>query len=405
MQLAGQVRDVGLPEVFRLLTMGAKTGVLKVRRGRTWGVVHFQDGRLYYAASSVNGSPLGERLVRAGELSRSDLRSLLAEQRATGNPSLLGELIVQRGLVPEEVLQSFLQEQIEDSVFNLFSLAEADFEFVTEKAPSDRLVVALDAEAVVMECCRRLDEWRIMMQRLGSLEKVPHPARDPVGPEIRFAAEEWGVLCFVDGRRDLNTIVAESGLNRFKAARIVYGLVSRGLLVLRDPTLELLGQRLALAVRSPIDIYNLTFLATICSSEVSSHLRVEQTEDEEVEVHISAGVREDDRGGILIYSSEARTPASVVKRMALETSGFIALVNINSPDSVRASGRDLALLREIGDKPYVVATYASMVDEKLSVDDVRQILELPSSVSLMSCSLRDEEQTAAVVERLVELIP
>jgi hypothetical protein len=69
-QLTGRVRDVGLAEVFRLLTMGAKSGVLKLRNGRAQGEVHFAAGRLCYAASSPNGVPLGDRLVRAGGLPR-----------------------------------------------------------------------------------------------------------------------------------------------------------------------------------------------------------------------------------------------------------------------------------------------------------------------------------------------
>jgi hypothetical protein len=405
-QLAGQVRDVGLVEIFRLLAMGSKTGVLKVTSGRSWGSVHFDRGRLYFAISSASVAPLGERLVRSGHLSRNDLTEVLAEHEAAAEPLALAGLLLERELVPEEDLRRYLREQIEDAVFNVFSWPEAEFEFESEQVrDAAGIFVGMDAEAVVMEGCRRLDEWRIVMERLGSLEKVPHLSPDPGVTELKLRREEWELIALVDGRRDVHTIVADSGMDRFRAGRLLHGLVARGLAVMRDPTLELLGQRPALAVLSPIDIYNLTFLTTACTSDISHHIRMEETQDAEFEVHLTAGVREDDQGGVLLYFSESRTPASVIKRMALETSGFIALVNVNSRDAVQSSRRDIGLLKEIGDKPYVAAAYASLVDEKVTDDEIRGILELPPAVPLLGCSLRDPEEVKAVVARTMELVP
>jgi hypothetical protein len=91
--------------------------------------------------------------------------------------------------------------------------------------------------------------------------------------------------------------------------------------------------------------------------------------------------------------------------MALETSGFVVLVNINSRDAVLASRRDIALLEEMGDRPYVLATYASLVDEKVTEEQVRDLLQVGDRVPVVNCSLRDPEETAAVVEALMALVP
>ena len=195
-------------------------------------------------------------------------------------------------------------------------------------------------------------------------------------------------------------------LDRFRTVKTIYDLVRAGLMVTRDPTLELLGQKLAIAVHGPIDVYNLTFLSVAATSDVTSHLRIELLEDEEVEVRITAGVREvEDEDGLLIYAVEARTPPSVIRRMALETSGFVVLVNINSRDSVVVSRTDIALMEKIHDRPYVVAIYASLADEKVSEQQVRDLLELRDRVPVLPCSLRNPEQTAAVMHALRELIP
>ncbi len=406
MQLQGHVRDVSLPDIFRLLKMGAKTGALKVASGKEGGQVYFKGGEVYYATSTASGAPLGERLVRAGKLRSSELQAVLAEQRSTEKPRLLGSLLKELGLVSEEALEQYVREQIEDSVFNLFKWPEAEFQFVMgEEPPVADVVVSMDAEGVIMEGCRRVDEWELVMRTLGSLEKVPSLSAPVTVREVRLTPGEWAIACFADGRRDINTIIVDSGLDRFNTAKTIFGMVSTGLVALRDPTLELLGQKTAIALRGPIDIYNLTFLTTASTSDVSNHLRMEQIDGEEVEVFLAAAIREDDDDASLIYFAESRTPVSVIKRMALETSGFVVLVNINSQDSVVASRRDVALMGEIGDRPYVVASYASMVDEKVTEDQVRSLLDLSSSVPVVACNIRSAEDVAEVISALRALIP
>ena len=91
--------------------------------------------------------------------------------------------------------------------------------------------------------------------------------------------------------------------------------------------------------------------------------------------------------------------------MALETSGFVLLVNINSRDSVVVSRRDVAVMEEIADKPYVVALYASLIDEKVTEEMVRDLLQLDERVPVVPCNLRDPEETTAVLDALRALIP
>ncbi|MCJ7795507.1 MAG: DUF4388 domain-containing protein, partial [Thermoleophilia bacterium] len=175
MELEGQIEDVGLSDVFRLMKMSSRTGVLNVTWGRHTGGVYFREGRINYAHSTRSGAPLGERLVKAGELRQAALNAVLAEQRAAEEPRLLGSMLREQGLVSQEALEQYVRAQIEDAVFNLFGLTEGRFEFVLGGVPPvDDIVVSLDADAVVMESCRRVDEWAMAMAQVGSLEKVPY---------------------------------------------------------------------------------------------------------------------------------------------------------------------------------------------------------------------------------------
>jgi Domain of unknown function (DUF4388) len=405
MQLEGQAAEISLPEVFRLLRMSRKTGILKVVNGRHWGDVYFREGEIYDVDFPEAGPFLGEQLVRAGEIGRADLASVLAQQRGAQRPVLLRSLLLERELVAADTLVPFLRELIEDVAFTVFGWKAAEFHFIHGLEPIGAdLVLSLDAEGVLMEGCRRLDEWDMIMQGLGSLEKVPHLTPSTRGA-VTLKRHEWDVVCYLDGHRDINTIARESGLERFHTAKTIHDLMTAGLLVTRDPTLELLGQKTAIALRGPIDIYSLSFLTSVCTSDITSHLRVEMLNDEEVEIHISAGVREEGDEGALVYFSEAQTPLPILRRMALETSGYILLVNINSRDSVVVSRKDIVLMAEIGDRPYVVASYSSMIDEKVSEEWVRELLGLADKVPVVACNIRDPEETSLVFGAITDLLP
>jgi hypothetical protein len=406
-ELEGLVADVGLPDIFRLLRMSGSTGALRITCGRRSGEVDFNNGSIYYATSTGAEVSLGTRLVKAAMLRESDLRSLVMEDRATDAHQQLSAALLRKGLVTREVLGVYVRQQIEDCAFSFFSWPNAHFQFVPSDSPSpEELVVLLDAEGVIMEGGRRVDEWDLMMRTLGSAEKVPYLTVPLTMDNVRMTRQEWDVVCYIDGRRDLNTIAAESGFDRFWTVKTVFDLVQAGLVVMRDPTLELLGQKLAIAVRGPIDVYNRTFLSVAATSDLTNHMRVETLDDEDVEVRIVAGVREAaGEETLLVYAVESRTPESVVKRMALETSGFVVLVNINSSDSIVVSRADIALMEEIHERPYVVAAYASLVDEKIGMERVRELLELRERVPVVPCQLRDPEQGAAVIRALLELMP
>jgi len=81
------------------------------------------------------------------------------------------------------------------------------------------------------------------------------------------------------------------------------------------------------------------------------------------------------------------------------------LVNINSRDSVAASRRDVALMQSIKERPWVVAAYASMVDEAVYEEEIRQILSLPEGVPVVYCNIRDPEDSAGVLDAVLSRLP
>jgi hypothetical protein len=161
MALRGNLRDFSLPDVFQLVTLSGKTGVLHIKRTGAEGSVWFRDGEVFFAQSDWHREPLGTRLVTAGKITPSALSRALEVQRAEA-PSgrRLGQILVDEGYTSEKVLEAFVQEQIQDTIFDLFRWDEGDFDFETlESAPEEDIGLSVSIENIVMEGSRRLEEW------------------------------------------------------------------------------------------------------------------------------------------------------------------------------------------------------------------------------------------------------
>ena len=193
-----------------------------------------------------------------------------------------------------------MREQIQDAAFDFFSWLDGEFEFgADEKVTDEDILVEMNVETVIMEGCRRIDEWELIFEQLGSLERVPHLAysdRVEDRGEVTLTAEEWRVLVRIDGRADINVILRDCGLDRFHGAKVIYSLFSSGLITVSEPVIESIGSGLSVAVRGPIDIYNEVFLNTLTDSNVIKQLRVELIDDKEVEIPVVAGQLRGPRG-------------------------------------------------------------------------------------------------------------
>ena len=81
-----------------------------------------------------------------------------------------------------------------------------------------------------MESCRRIDEWELIFEQLGSLERIPHLAHgadveDQGG--VALTVDEWRGIVHIDGRADINTIIRDCGFDRFHGAKVLYDLYSQ----------------------------------------------------------------------------------------------------------------------------------------------------------------------------------
>jgi hypothetical protein len=234
MALRGNLRDFSLPDVFQLVTLSGKSGVLRIKRADAEGSIWFRDGEVFFAQSDWHREPLGTRLVTAGKITPNALSKALDTQRAE-QPSgrRLGKILVDEGFTSEKVLEAFVQEQIQDTIFDLFRWDDGDFDFETlESPPEEDIGLSVSIENIVMEGSRRLEEWTRIKKKIPSMDIVFKMATAPGEGtfDISLKPAEWNLLLKVDGTRSVAELARELGRTDFEVARIIYGLFSAGLL-------------------------------------------------------------------------------------------------------------------------------------------------------------------------------
>lgn len=99
-------------------------------------------------------------------------------------------------------------------------------------------MVQIGTEALLMEGARRIDEWSRISDRVPSLLAIPRLTAlqdDRQAPMLDLLPSEWEVLTMIDGTLDLRAIASSLARTEFDTAKVVYGLVSTGVVELVVP--------------------------------------------------------------------------------------------------------------------------------------------------------------------------
>ncbi len=239
MAIEGPLRELGIHDVFQLLDLSRKTGTLAVTSELrdNEGTVHFQNGRVVAAAIKSNPHRIGDLLMRAGRVTAAQVAEASAAQVLRGDSRRLGEILLDMGAITQKELERQIRIQIEAVVFELLSWREGFFRF--EEGPMQgEPMVQIGTEALLMEGARRIDEWSRISDRVPSLLAIPRLTSlqdDSHAPMLDLLPSEWEVLTMIDGALDLRAIAARLARTEFDTAKVVYGLVSTGVVELKVP--------------------------------------------------------------------------------------------------------------------------------------------------------------------------
>ncbi|HSP16013.1 MAG TPA: DUF4388 domain-containing protein [Thermoanaerobaculia bacterium] len=262
MALEGTLKDFSLADIFQLIGLQRKTGVLTLRGKDDTVTVTFLDGKVV-GADSLNKrleNRLGTVLIKTGTLTQDQLNRALEIQRET--LQRLGFILTHYGIISAEKLKEALQLQILQIIYRLFRWKDGDYHFSQETTIEyDRdNVVPITAESILMEGARMMDEWPIIEKRIRSYDMVFRkkttdqeivvvgadeadeidfePQSDTSrkrkqpggGDKIRISPDEKATFDLVDGTMKVGDIVEISRLSEFDTNKALYELLTRDLI-------------------------------------------------------------------------------------------------------------------------------------------------------------------------------
>jgi hypothetical protein len=240
MAIEGPLKELSIHDVFQLLDLSKKTGILRVASDlrQNSGTMYFEDGVVVGAEIRSNPHPLGRLLTRAGRVSDQDLTRARALQTA-GDPRRLGEILVSQGLLQLRDLNRYVRLQIEEVVFELVGWSEGYFSFEEGKRgdwPTEA-DTRVPTGQLLMEAARRTDEWSRIEKKITHLGLVPRltPVVDTAAP-LDLLPPEWEILTIIDGERSVRELASAIGRPEFEVARTLFGLATVGIILLEDPT-------------------------------------------------------------------------------------------------------------------------------------------------------------------------
>jgi hypothetical protein len=162
--LAGDLAHIAFPELISLIANTRTSGALRVMSGSGTRSVIFADGEVRGAASASVGERLGEVAARMGLLKLEELEQVYGEVAQGRRP---GRIAVERGMLSERDLWNAMQEHA-ITIFQSILLESRGAFLLTRECVDDALTVpGLPAEALLMECVRRLDELRAVELEVG----------------------------------------------------------------------------------------------------------------------------------------------------------------------------------------------------------------------------------------------
>ncbi|MFL5537521.1 MAG: DUF4388 domain-containing protein [Longimicrobiaceae bacterium] len=231
MAIEGPLRELALSDVFQLLDLSRKTGVLTIThesRHRP-AVVRFDRGAVTGAELGEPQERIGHLLLRAGKVTERHVeRARRAQEAAPGRP--LGEILVEQGAVSADDVKRQLRFQIEEAIYALIQWKDGYFRFVESPAAQNGgVAVRVPTESLLMEAARRVDEWSTLENKIPHMGVIPALVQDSAeSPALDLHPSEWEVLAEIDGVRTLKEIATGLARSEFTVAKIVYGLVTTG---------------------------------------------------------------------------------------------------------------------------------------------------------------------------------
>lgn len=244
MGLEGTLRVFSLTDIFQMLGLQRKTGVLSVEGDDDTITISFLGGQVVAAESTARrlDNRLGNLLIRAGYVTQEQLDRILEVQRETRQR--MGFLLVREGLIDPQELREALRLQIARIVYTAFRWPDGRFRFSQEGMvdyDADHMA-PVSIDSILMEAAQMVDEWPLFEKKVGSLAAVYRRApgveslrlvsgeKNPPEGTLSVSRAEAETWRWIDGRHSVAEIMERAFLSDFEVLKGTADLLGRHLI-------------------------------------------------------------------------------------------------------------------------------------------------------------------------------
>jgi hypothetical protein len=167
MSLAGRIEDLALSDIFQILSIGKKTGILILKGSLGNAFIVFKNGLVVRAETDDIDRSLGEELLKAGIIKDTILNLAIEVQKKLPSKSI-PEILHELGSVTPATLEKITRKRIEKIISHLLVWEEGDFQFEPDETdPKGKVGIAdsgweiskgMSPEYLLMEGARVHDE-------------------------------------------------------------------------------------------------------------------------------------------------------------------------------------------------------------------------------------------------------
>lgn len=234
MALKGDLASVDLAQVFQMLALNQKVGMLCISSPKGWRALYFEPrGVCLYFDEHVLLDKVVLQATRSGHL-MPDAAQEARRHSATHHVGLADALLA-GGYLTEPELSSMLRSEMEEEIYDLFFWTEAHFEFYEGASAVEGRDGQVDTrfcfsiDTVIMEAARRIDEWSFIKERVAGPLEIFRPRGMPTNI-LDLEDSALALYDLVDGKRNVARLIEVTGLPAFLVYKGLAVLLEQGLI-------------------------------------------------------------------------------------------------------------------------------------------------------------------------------
>ena len=233
--LVGSLEGVDVPVLIRDVHRRAASGKLRVERRGVKRTVFFDEGRVIFVDSSDPNDRLGERLLRLGQVTVSQLEAVLTH---VGSGKRLGTLMVEAGVLQQDGLVGAVVDQIRSVVLDLMTWTEGEYRFEECPPIDEDITLDLSTEELLFRGIREIGSMKLIERGVGTPRSVYR-----LSPEWGKRAETLdlteGARVLIErlseGPASVDALCREVALSNFEIFQTLWGFALVGVTEPTEP--------------------------------------------------------------------------------------------------------------------------------------------------------------------------